>query len=72
MGTLLATLRQSCDLVLIDAAAAGTAGVWPSVAKFSDTVLLITAANAPKAPFDAALRSLVAICAPLRGVVITR
>jgi len=72
VGTLLATLRQSCDLVLIDAAATGTAGVWPSVARLSDTILLMTAATAPKAPFDTALRSLVAIFAPLRGVVITR
>ena len=71
-AALLATLRQSCDLVLIDAAAAGTAGVWPGVARLSDTVLLMTPASASKTALDTALRSLVAMQAPLRGMVITR
>ena len=57
---------------MIAAAAAGTAGVWPSVARLSDTVLVMIPANAPKTAFDTVLRSLVAMRAPVRGVIITR
>ncbi len=68
----LQALRHSCDLVLINAPAPGVAGAWPQLATLSDVVLLLAAANVPQAMFDQTLRSLVAMRAPLRGLVIMR
>lgn len=70
-GTM-AGIRQRCDLVLINAAPVGAAGVWPSLARLGDIVLLFAAASAPPSGLDAALRSLVAMGTPARGLVITR
>lgn len=68
----LAGLRQSCDLVLVNAPAAGSAAVWPHLARLSDAVLLQTPATAAPATIAHALRWLVAMRAPLRGLVVTR
>jgi hypothetical protein len=68
----LRSLCHSCDLVLINAPALGAAGAWPALAGLSDVVLLLAAANAPQGVFDQTLRSLVAMRAPLRGLVIMR
>lgn len=65
-------LRQSCDLVLINAPAAGSAAVWPHLARLSDAVLLQAPALAAPATIAHALRWLVAMRAPLRGLVVTR
>jgi polysaccharide biosynthesis transport protein len=66
------SLRQSCDLVLINAPVPGAADAWPPLAALSDVVLLLAAANAPQGVVDKILRSLVAMRAPLRGLVIMR
>jgi len=63
-------LKGHCDLVLVDAAA--VCGAWPAQARVVDCALLVTAANAPQASFEAALRSLVATATPLTGLIITR
>ncbi len=68
----LAGLRQSCDLVLVNAPAAGSAAVWPHLARLSDAVLLQTPVTAAPATIAHALRWLVAMRAPLRGLVVTR
>lgn len=69
---LLRHLRQTCDLIVVDGAPAGTAGVWPALAKLADDVVLFTAADAPQRDFDGALRLLVAMPAPLSGLVVSR
>lgn len=69
---LMASLRQNCDLVLIDAARTSAAGVWPAVGQLSDAVLLLAPVRAPQGELDNALRSLVAMRAPLRGLVVMR
>jgi uncharacterized protein involved in exopolysaccharide biosynthesis len=68
----LAGLRRSCDLVLVNAPAAGSAAVWPHLVRLSDAVLLQTPATAAPATIAHALRWLVAMRAPLRGLVVTR
>lgn len=65
-------LKQSCDLIVIDAAAPGTAGIWPPLAKLADEVVLCTPAEAPQRIFDGALRLLVAMSAAVSGLVVTR
>jgi polysaccharide biosynthesis transport protein len=65
-------LRGACDLIVIDAVAPGTAGAWPALARLSDAVVLISAAAASQTLFERTLRSLVAMGAPLCGLVITR
>jgi polysaccharide biosynthesis transport protein len=65
-------LRQSCDLILVDAAPAGTPGIWPALAGLCDSVVLVGAAAGPLSSLDLALRSLVAIRAAVNGLVITR
>ncbi|HUO97351.1 MAG TPA: exopolysaccharide transport family protein [Rhizomicrobium sp.] len=67
-----AYLRRCCDLVLIDGAAVLAGDVCASQARLSDGVLVLTAANAPQAGFEAALRSLVAMGAKPAGLVVTR
>jgi uncharacterized protein involved in exopolysaccharide biosynthesis/Mrp family chromosome partitioning ATPase len=71
-GTVLAALRQSCDLVLVNAPPAGSASVWPDLARLSDMVVLQMPAAASPSVVNKALRWLVAMRAPLRGLVITR
>lgn len=68
----LAEIGHGFDLVLINAPAAGEASVWPHLARLSHTVLLQTAASANPGRLEAALRWLVAMRAPLRGLVVTR
>lgn len=68
----LAALRGGCDLVLINAAPVGTPGVWPHLAQHLDAAVLLAPVGAPQSVLDKALRSLVAIGTPLRGLVITR
>lgn len=68
----IASLRQNCDLVLIDALQVGGGGVWPAVSRLSDAVLLLAPGRAPQGELDNALRSLVAMRAPLRGLVVMR
>jgi polysaccharide biosynthesis transport protein len=65
-------MRQSCDLILVDAAPVGTPGVWPALAGLSDSVVLVGAAAGPLSSLELALRSLVAIRAAVNGLVITR
>jgi Mrp family chromosome partitioning ATPase len=65
-------LRQSCDLILIDAAPAGVQGPWPALARLVDGVVLFTAPDGAQSAFDRALRLLVAISAPLSGLVVAR
>lgn len=65
-------LRQNCDLVLVDAAPPGVRGCWPALARLSDATVLVASAGAPQGLFEAALRSLVAISAPLTGLIVTR
>jgi polysaccharide biosynthesis transport protein len=65
-------LRPSLDLILINAPAAVIPGLWPHLARLSDVVLLGTPANASQHVLEAALRSLVAMRAPLRGLVVMR
>jgi hypothetical protein len=65
-------LRQNCDLILVDATPPGVAGCWPGLARLCDGAVLFAAAEAPRAAFDAALRSLVAISVPLAGLIVTR
>jgi len=67
-----AYLRRCCDLVLFDAAPASASEVWPRQAILCDSVILVTAANAPQPVFDAALRSLVATRSPPSGLIVTR
>jgi polysaccharide biosynthesis transport protein len=68
----LASLRRSCDLVLVNAPAAGSVAVWPHLARLSDVVLLQTPSAADPSVLIHALRWLVAMRAPLRGLVVTR
>ncbi len=65
-------LRQNCDLIVVDATPPGVAGCWPGLARLCDGAVLFAAAEAPRAAFDAALRSLVAISVPLAGLIVTR
>lgn len=65
-------LRQSCDLVLIDAAPAGVPGSWPALARLADGVVLFTGADSAQSAFDRVLRLLAAISAPLSGLVVAR
>ena len=69
---LLNHLKQHCDLVLIDAAPPLTIGLWPVLARLSDTVILYAAAKAPQPVLEAALRALSAMAAPLKGLVLAR
>lgn len=69
---LIGHLRRSCDLVLIDAAPAGVPGPWPALARLADGVVLLTAPDGAQRTFDQALRLLVAISAPLYGLVVAR
>jgi hypothetical protein len=71
-GAVLAQLRQSCDLIVINAAPAGTPGVWPALARLTDAVVLLAPACAPPNVVEEPLRSLVATGASVRGLVITR
>lgn len=71
-GGIVSSLRPSCDLILVNAPAVGSAGAWPHLAALSDVVLLFAAANAPPQGLEQALRSLVAMRAPLRGLVVMR
>lgn len=68
----LAGLRSGLDLVLINAPAAADPALWPHLARHCDAVLLGVPANAAQPVLEAALRSLVAMRAPLRGLVVTR
>ncbi|GAA0574064.1 exopolysaccharide transport family protein [Rhizomicrobium electricum] len=70
--TVLAGLRQTCDLVLVNAPAAGSAAVWPHLARLSDVVVLQSPATAAPSLTAHALRWLVAMRAPLCGLVVTR
>jgi len=67
-----AWLRRCCDLIVIDAAPVLLAQAWPVQARLSDSILLVTAASAPQAVFDAALRSLVATGSAPAGLIVTR
>lgn len=71
-AALLSHLKQNCDLILVDAAAPGLAGLWPVLASLSDSVVIYAAAKASPAELDGALRSLVAMRAPLKGLVFAR
>ncbi len=65
-------LKQHCDLILIDAAPPLTAGLWPVLARLSDTVVLYAAAKGPQPVLEAALRALSAMAAPVKGLVLAR
>jgi uncharacterized protein involved in exopolysaccharide biosynthesis len=67
-----ADIGHGFDLVLINAPAAGEASVWPHLARLSHTVLLQTPTGGDPGRLEAALRWLVAMRAPLRGLVVTR
>jgi uncharacterized protein involved in exopolysaccharide biosynthesis/Mrp family chromosome partitioning ATPase len=68
---LFAYLHGNCDLILIDAAPAAMTQAWAAQARLGDSILLVTAANAPQPAFEAALRSLVATETPPSGLIIT-
>jgi uncharacterized protein involved in exopolysaccharide biosynthesis/Mrp family chromosome partitioning ATPase len=70
--TLIGGLGQGCDLILVNGPPAGDSTVWPHLARLSDAVVLQTPAKGDSAAFERALRSLVAMRAPLRGLVVTR
>lgn len=69
---LLNHLKQHCDLVLIDAAPPQTLAVWPVLARLSDTVVLYAAVGGTQTAMASALRSLSAMPAPLKGLVLAR
>jgi len=69
---LLNHLKRHCDLLLIDAAPPLTPGLWPVLAGLSDAVVLYVAAKGSQLALDSALRSLNAMAAPLKGVVLAR
>lgn len=63
------SLRHACDLMVIDSPGLSA---WPALAKISDAVVLYSAATSSQTLFERTLRSLVAMGAPLCGLVITR
>jgi uncharacterized protein involved in exopolysaccharide biosynthesis len=72
MADLFRHLRQNCDLILVDARSPEPAGCWPGLARLCDGAVLLAAPEAPRAAFDAMLRSLVAMSVPVAGLIITR
>ena len=68
MAGLLTYFRQSCDLVIIDAAPADMA----ELSRLCDQVVVVVEGRAPQGVLDAAVRGLAAWGAPQTGLVVTR
>lgn len=65
-------LKQNSDFIIVDASPPSAAEAWSVLAPLSDAVLLYAGSQSPKQVLDGALRSLVAISAPLKGLVLAR
>jgi Uncharacterized protein involved in exopolysaccharide biosynthesis len=71
-AALIAYLKQNCDLIIVDTAPPRTSGPWPALARLSDSIVLYAPAKAQPLGLDGALRSLVAMSAPVKGLVLAR
>lgn len=72
MQRLVAHLKQSCDLVLVDAAPMTLSRELPYVSRLSDALIVVAAWNGPsRATLSRALDHLDAIQAPPTGIVFT-
>jgi len=65
-------LKQNCDLIVIDAAAPSSPGGWPALAPLADAVLVYAAAKTPQPVLEGSLRSLAAMAAPVKGLILAR
>lgn len=69
---LLNYLKQNCDLIVIDAGMPSSPGLWPVLAQLADAVLVYAAAKTPQPILEGSLRSLVAMAAPVKGLILAR
>lgn len=65
-------LKNNCDFIVIDAGPPMPGSAWQVLARLSDSVVLYTAAQTSQLAVDGALRSLVAMAAPVKGLVLGR
>jgi Mrp family chromosome partitioning ATPase len=65
-------LKNNCDFIVIDAGPPMPGSPWQALARLSDSIVLYTVGQASPLAIDTALRSLVAMAAPVKGLVLGR
>ena len=72
MAELLNYFRQTCDLVIVDAAPALAAAEMAFLAPLCDEIVLVTQGRAPQPVLEGAVQALAASKARMAGLVVTR